>query len=112
MSKGDVNFVFVAAGSSTASTAATYPLFGQYNGLSSLNEDEAVFIQLTAVGANEFFVGPAGFVSNNIGYKIYPTSSGVDLPPMRVGTASTLLMSRGPSGLDATHNWVVWARRP
>ena len=112
MARGDPNFEFLAAGSSSASTAATYPLFGRYNGLSALHEEEAVFVQVTCVGANEFFVGPAAYVSNNIGYKIFPASSGVDLPPMRVGSASQLLMARATSGLDPTANWVIWARRP
>jgi hypothetical protein len=112
MSKGDVSFTFITAGSSSASTTVAYPLLGIYNGLSQLNEDEVVHIQITSGGSNEFFIGTTGNVSNNIGYKIYPSLSTVDLPPMRVGQASGLLVSRAVSGVDPVYTFVVWARRP
>lgn len=113
MSVGDTNYVLVAAGSTTASVATLQPLFGTYQGLSALNENEVVNIQITGGGSNEFFIGlAAANVSNNIGYKIYPGLSTVDLPPMRVGQASQLNLSRAVSGLDPISNFVIWARRP
>ena len=112
MARGDVSYSFVTAGSSSASTALAYPLFGINNSLSRLNEDEVVVIQLTMQGAADFFVGPSGSISNNFGIKIPAGTSGIELPPMRVGDASALSMIRATSGVNPAHNYVVWARRP
>lgn len=113
MATGDTNYVLIAAGSTTASVATLQPLFGNFGGLSSLNKNEVVNVQITGGGSNEFFIGiAAGNVSNNIGYKIYPGLSTTDLPPMRVGQASQLQLSRAVSGLDPISNFVIWARRP
>lgn len=72
-----------------------------------------VNVQITGGGSNEFFIGlGAATVSNNIGYKIYPGLSTVDLPPMRAGQASQFQLSRAVSGLDPISNFVIWVRRP
>lgn len=79
--------------------------------MSSVNQDDVVHIQVSA-SVQEFLIGPNGtntVVSNNLGYKIYPSLSTVELPPMRVGTASLLQANRHTSA-DASWNWVVWRR--
>lgn len=109
--RGDVNFTLVLAGSAATSIAGLHNFFGLYNSLSSLHEDEALHIQ-TALSVTEMFVGTGANVSNNVGLKLYPGTSGVDLPPMRAAEASQLKMSRAVSNIDASHIFAVWARRP
>lgn len=113
MARGDVNYVLVLAGSAATSIAGAHDLFGAYNSaLSALHEDESLHIQITPLGAAEMFVGNGANLSNNIGLKLYATSSGTNLPPMRAALASQLKMGRGVSNVDVTHMFAVWARRP
>lgn len=112
MSKGDVNYVFVGAGSTTASVATVQQFFGNFGGLSALNEDEVLHVQVAAAGTVDFFVGISPYITNNIGLKISPSLSTIDLPPMRVAAASQLQTARGASGLDYAYSFVAWARRP
>jgi len=116
MAYGDVRYEFTAAGSNATNSSAVQTLFGSYSGLSLLNNDDVVHIQLSA-SVNELFVGPTAFLEKTIGYKIYPSLSTIDLPPQRVGNASLLQMIRvngpdAPSAFNASVNWVVWRRVP
>jgi hypothetical protein len=114
MSYGDERYDFYAAGSDATASSANDEFFGSYSGLSLLNNDEVVHIQISA-SVNEFFVGPAAYCGQATGYKIYPSLSTIDLPPMRVGTASLLKVARAngfdaPSAFNASYNFVIWKR--
>ena len=116
MSYGDTRYEFYSASINATNSSAVQTFFGTYSGLSLLNNDDVVHIQVSA-SANEFFLGPTGQVSQTLGYKIYPSLSTIDLPPQRVGNASLLQMIRvngpdAPSAFNASVNWVVWRRVP
>ena len=116
MAYGDVRYEFTAAGSNATNSSAVQTFFGTYSGLSLLNNDDVIHLQISA-SANELFVGPTAYVDKTKGYKIYPGLSTIDFPPMRIGTASLLQVARvngpdAPSAFNASYNWVVWRRLP
>ena len=113
---GDIIYEFTAAGSNATNSSAVQTFFGTYSGLSLLNNDDVIHIQVSA-SVNELFVGPTAFLEKTKGYKIYPSLSTIDLPPQRVGNASLLVVARAngpdaPSAFNASFNWVVWRRVP
>jgi len=116
MSYGDTRYEFYSSSKNATNSSAVQTFFGTYSGLSLLNNDDVVHIQVSA-SANEFFLGPTGQVSQSLGYKIYPSLSTIDLPPQRVGNASLLVVARAngtdaPSAFNASYNWVCWRRVP
>lgn len=123
MSMGDPRYQILMAGSTPTGASGLHNLFGAYSGLSLVNNDETVYLQIAA-SVNEFMIGPsannagipAGLISNDIGYKIYPGLSWISLPPLRAGTASLMQFVR-PSGDSASYNnasahWVILTRPP
>jgi hypothetical protein len=111
MAKGDPNYVFISSGCTATSANTTHLFFGNYTGLSDLNQDEALHIQVVAASGQGLRVGDST-ISNNKGLAISPALSIVDLPPMRAATASQLRLARDGSSGDASAIWAVWARRP
>src|SRR3990167_9502569 len=114
MSYGDERYDFYSAGSDATASSANDGFFGSYSGLSLLNNDDVVHLQISA-SVNEFFVGPSTYIGQATGYKIYPSLSTIDLPPMRVGAASLLQVARAngndaPSAFNASYNWCIWKR--
>lgn len=116
MSYGESRFDFYSAGSNATATSGVAGFFGSYSGLSLLNNDDVVHLQISG-SVNEFFMGPpSASISNNIGYKIYPSLSTIDFPPTRVGLASLLQVSQASplgdmaSQANASYNWVLWRR--
>ena len=100
------------AGSTATAAAGAHNLFGAYSGLSLLNNDEVVFLQIAATGADMRVAGdPDVPATNNVGIRITIAASNYDLPPMRVGDASQLTFAR-EAGTNATANYTVWFRRP
>ena len=112
---GDSRFDFYSAGSNATATSGVEGFFGAYSGLSLLHNEEVVHLQISA-SVNEFFLGPLGRVASDSGYKVYPGLSIIDLPPMRVGTASLLEINRAvglgetASDFNASFNYVIWRR--
>lgn len=109
MAYGDIAYEWFSSGSTGASADTVHNLFGNYQGLSSLNSNEAVFVQLQSID-NDFRVGPAGEVTNNTGLKI--TTTWFDLPPLRAATASGLQFVNDQTATNASPMWVVWRRSP
>src|SRR3990167_2284328 len=101
MAYSDVRYEFFSAGSNATNSSAVENFFGSYSGLSLLNNEDVIHIQISA-SANELFVGPTGQVSQSRGYKIYPNLSTIDLPPQRVGSASLLQVARAEGNDDAS----------
>ena len=111
MAYGDVSYNIIKSGSTATSANTVHNFFGVYGGLSDINNSEVMHVQVMSDG-NEFRIGAPGNVSNNIGQKIFPAASYVDLPPMRVGTASLLQFANANSGSNASANWMIWNRLP
>src|SRR3990167_7371304 len=61
MSFGDTRYEFYSASVNATNSSAVQTFFGTYSGLSLLNNDDVVHIQVSA-SANEFFLGPIGQV--------------------------------------------------
>ena len=109
---GDRRYVWYGNGFNATNSSAVEGFFGAYSGLSLLHTDEAVYLQITA-SVNEFFFGPpSASISPTVGYKIFPSLSTVEIPPMRAGVASLLQVNRiqgnAASAFNASYNWVVW----
>lgn len=109
MSYGDTYYGIVTSGSTATSAATAHLLFGAYQGLSTLGQNEIVNIQLIAT-ANDVRVWNST-VTNNTGLRLTQSASAFDLPPMRAGEASGLHMVRDGSG-NPTVLWTVWSRNP
>ena len=109
MSMGDTSYKLVTAGSFATSAVATQLLFGSYGGLSLLNQDEVVHIQIHVSGL-ELRIGDST-TTNNIGLKISAAASLVDLRSMRAAEASGLFVARA-TGDNASYNWTIWRRLP
>ena len=107
MAYGDTYFEIFSSGSTATSAATAHSLFGGNGGLSSLNQQDVVNIQLNFTGADAR-VGDTN-LTNNTGLRLTMAASVFDLPPMRVGSASTLHMIRD-AGTNATVLWTVWTR--
>lgn len=118
---GSNRFQIVMTGSTATGASGLHNLYGAYSGLSLLNNEDVIHLQIAA-SVNEFMIGPsgnnagitAGLISNNIGFKVYPGLSWIDIPPTRAGTASLMQFVR-PSGdaasfANASAHWVIWVR--
>jgi hypothetical protein len=111
MAYGDINYEWIASGSTATSADTASNLFGVYQGLSDLNNAEAVHIQLQCEGSTLRFA-PSAVITNNTGFKLSPTASWIDLPPMRANNANELQIINHLAGNNASVNWVIWRRVP
>ena len=112
MAYGDKNFVYVLSGSMATSASTAHNLFGSYQGLSLLGNEEAVFIQVFASAADiRLSADPATSATNNTGLRLTTAGSNYDLPPMRVGDASRITIAIEGSN-NASPMWTVWRRSP
>ena len=107
MSYGDTFFEIFASGSTATSAATAHLLFGGNGGLSSLNQNDVVNIQLVFTGADARVWDST--VTNNTGLRLSTAASVFDLPPLRVGSASILHFVRDAAA-NATANWTVWTK--
>ena len=103
---GDSNYVIVSAGSTATSAATAHSLFGSYTGLSLLNNDEVLNIQVYA-SANHLRLWNTT-VSNNVGFRVEGNAT-AEWPAMRTGAASLLHIARETAS-DASANWTVFKR--
>ena len=112
MAMGERNFAFYSSGSTGSNAAGTHNLFGNISSLSLLNQDEVVFVQISASAADIRLSGTvASPATNNTGLRITISASNYDLPPMRVGDASQITFAR-EAGNNASPLWTIWFRRP
>ena len=113
MAYGDIYYSWLKSGSTAASAQGAHLLFGNYEGLSDLNNDDVVHIRLKSVGGNDYNVGPdAANVGEVLGETVYADASGFDLPPMRAGDASRVFFANLVAGTNASAGWSVWKRVP
>lgn len=109
MAYGDIHYEWVNAGSTGASADTAHGLFGLYGGLSDLNDAEVIHIQLQGI-SNDFKIGPDNTITNDTGFKV--STDWIDLPPMRVGSASQFHFANNTLGTNASPMWVAWKRKP
>jgi len=109
MAYGGVYFELFASGSTATSAATAHSLFGANGGLSLLNHQDVVFIQIVPTGADARVWNST--VTNGTGLRLSDAGSVFDLPPMRVGSASTLHFTRD-AGANTTLYWTVWTQWP
>lgn len=111
--KGDPTYKFHASGSTAASADTAHALLGSYEGLSQLNDEEALHLQIFASSQNlKVYPSEAASPSHHGFRMVSGESYYVDLPPMRVGDASQLVFANDTSGNNAHVKWVVWFRQP
>lgn len=109
--KGDTNYTWISSGSTAASADTAHLLWGNYGGLSDLNADEVIHLQILA-SANNFYMLPftdasatelgQRFVAGNDYY--------IDIPPMKVSAASQLHFRNAVNGSNGELLWVIYSR--
>ena len=114
MAYGDPAYTIYASGSTGTSADAAHLLYGtSFNALSTLNNDEVVFVHISA-SAGSFRVW-ASNVSNNTGIFLDDAATAqraIWLPPMRAGDASQVFIANGTLGNNASPSWSIWRRLP
>ncbi len=105
---GDTRYEWVKSGSTTASAATAHLLFGTYNGLSNLNVNDTLHIQILPL-TNNFELLRSSALETGF---LFTTDSTFyyDLPPMRSGTASAMHFRNQTGASNATARWIVWRR--
>ena len=105
---GDTKYEWVKSGSTTASAATAHSLFGAYNGLSLLNNDDVLHVQIMPVTNNlEILSG------NDLGAGMLFDSGQTyyyDLPPVSVSTAKSLHFRNQTGASNSSVRFVAWRR--
>ena len=109
MAYGDPKWDILSAGSTATSAATAHLLFGNITGLSTVNNEEVVHLQIYASAFGVRLWNST--VSNNIGYRI-DTNTTVEWPAMRAGTASLLHIANDTASANASINWTIFTRSP
>ena len=107
---GDTRYEWVKSGSTTASAATAHLLFGTYNGLSQLNANDAVIVQVIPV-TNSAEILPNSTLTPGM---LVSTSQPLyqDLPPISVTNAKLLHFRNNVGASNSTVKWVIWRRVP
>ncbi len=105
---GDTKYEFVQSGSTTASAATAHSVFGTYNGLSLLNQDDVLHIQVLPL-TNNFELLKSAALGTGMLFTT-DTKTYYDIPPMRVGSASQLHFRNQTGASNATVRWTAWRR--
>lgn len=104
---GDTRYEWVKSGSTTASAATAHLLLGTYNGLSLLNAEETLGVQVLAITNSFDLLKDATLVPG-----FYCSTSAIiyqDIPPMKRGDVSNLHFRNSAAG-NATARWQIWRR--
>ena len=110
---GDPTFEFHASGSVAASNNNAHALFGNYEGLSNLNNDESLHVQVLASAQNlRLYPSDTASPSHAGITLISSVNRYFDLKPMRAGDASQIVFANDVAGSNAEARWVVWFREP
>jgi hypothetical protein len=115
MTYGGVHYELFASGSTSYPNASTN-LFGDYQGLSLLNQDEVVEIGIVPLNNNAFFInasklGDEGRSDHGVRVPGQDAASSItELKPMRVRNASTLIAITSASVTNGSGMWFVWTQ--
>lgn len=105
---GDTKYEWVQSGSTTASAATAHGLFGTYNGLSLLNLNDTLHLQIMAVTNNLELLKTS---SLGTGFLFQTSASSYyDLPAMSRDSASQMHFRNQTGASNATVKWNVWRR--
>jgi hypothetical protein len=112
MATGDVSYSWISSGSTSASADTAHSLFGAYGGLSDLNVDAVVHVQIQASGA-DFMLLPTDEASANQDGQWFKQDIDVylDMPAMKRSDASQLSFANLTAGDNAVARWIAWERR-
>lgn len=107
----DYSFLWVSTGSTTTSAATPHNIFANASGgLSDLNANDVLIVQLVASGADmRVSANPAVGATDDLGLFIGVSASIVDLPPMLRTYASQMTFTR-ESANNPVAQWVIWRR--
>jgi hypothetical protein len=107
---GDTKYSWVASGSTAASAATAHALFGNYSGLSLLNANDVLLINVLPV-TNSAEILPS--VSLTPGMFI-STSQNLHEPlfPMAVSDVRNLHFRNAVGASNSTVRWNIWRRVP
>lgn len=109
---GDVRFKFLAGGSTATSAATAHNLFGNYGGLSLVNQDEVLMLMISASGGDyRLSLNPAGPATNDTSLRVFAAASVFDLPPLPVSAASQITFAREGSNNPVAF-WTALIRTP
>ena len=104
---GDTKYEWVKSGSTAASAATAHLLFGAYNGLSLLNDDDVLNVQILAQN-NPMELLPT--VALSPGFPYFASGSTIhDLPAQSVKDVEELHF-RNFTILNTTVYWNIWRR--
>ena len=95
----------IGSGSTATSAVGAHNLFGNFGGLSALSDLDVINIQMSVTGDS----ASVGFLNNNVGERVTPATSLIELRPMRNLLASSLLFSR-EEATNVTAHWVAWSK--
>lgn len=107
---GDTKYGWVQSGSTTASAATAHALFGAYNGLSLLNPNDVVVINIIPV-TNSAEILPNSTLSPGM---LISTSQNLYQPlmPMSAASAKDLHFRNNVGASNSTVRWTIWRRVP
>lgn len=105
---GDTRYEWVQSGSTTASAATAHGLFGTYNGLSLLNTEDTLHIQILPV-TNNFELLKTSTLSPGF-LLTTDQKSYYDLPAQRVASASLLHFRNQTGASNSSFRWIAWRR--
>ena len=112
MAYGDINYQWLYSGSVVASANTAHGLFGTYNGMSNLNANEVLHVQIQASGADLMLYPNVSASAYQDGqWMKQDIDVYLDIPPMRVRDASQLHFRNLTADDNAVARWVCWAKK-
>lgn len=105
---GDTRYEWVMSGSTTASAATAHSLFGTYNGLSALNANDTLHIQILP-STNNLELLNSSALTPGILFSTAQVSY-YDMPPLRMASASSMHFRNQTGASNASVRWNVWRR--
>ena len=114
MSMGDTYYKWIASGSTATTASGITGLFGAYSGLSLINANEVVIVQVVASGGDlRVSADPATGATNNRSLFVGQAASLVDMPAMVRSDASQMTFCREIAS-EVSNNpvaqWIIWRR--
>jgi hypothetical protein len=112
MTAGDVNYKFLAGGSTATSAAGAHNIFGNFGGLSNVSAGEVLLLVISSSGGDmRISLNPTAGATNDTSLRLFNSTCNFDLPPMTVANASQLTMSREGTN-NPVINWLAMVRVP
>jgi hypothetical protein len=108
MAYGDPFFAWQFSGS-TALTNASQSLWGNFDGLSTLDNKDVVVISINTLNNSTIRVAPSS-LSNDNGIRISPASMLVDLRPMLINDASMLRVYTDVASANGSAMFNIWVQ--